>query len=199
MGNLRSVQKALERVGSEGFITGDPEAAGEAAGMILPGVGAFPRAMRSVREAGLDALVADRIEAGVPVLGICLGLQLLFESSTERGGAAGIGVLPGAVTGLEAPGLKVPHMGWEPVRWEGESELVTGLETGTPFYFVHSFAPIPTQSDLLGSAVYGARFACAAEYDNIFGVQFHPEKSSAAGLRLLSNFAGICVRAPTPA
>src|SRR6187200_3173045 len=118
MGNLRSVQKALERVGSEGFITGDPDAAGEAAGMILPGVGAFPRAMRSVREAGLDALLADRIAAGVPVLGICLGIQLLFESSTEHGSASRIGVLPGTVTALEAPGLKIPPMRWEPVRWE---------------------------------------------------------------------------------
>jgi len=197
MGNLRSVQKALERVGSEGFITGDPEAAGEAAGMILPGVGAFPRAMRSVREAGLDALVADRIEAGVPVLGICLGLQLLFESSTEHGGAAGIGVLPGAVTGLEAPGLKVPHMGWEPVRWEGESELVTGLETGTPFYFVHSFAVRPSdRGDVLGTAEWGERFACAVARPPLYGVQFHPEKSSAAGLRILGNFAEICGSVP---
>ena len=196
MGNLRSVQKALERVGSEGFITGDPDAAGEAAGMILPGVGAFPRAMRSVREAGLDALVADRIEAGVPVLGICLGLQLLFESSTEHGGAAGIGVLPGAVTGLEAPGLKVPHIGWEPVRWERTSELVTSLAADTPFYFVHSFVPRPTEGETLGTAVYGERFACAAQKGNVYGVQFHPEKSSAAGLRILGNFAEICASVP---
>jgi glutamine amidotransferase len=129
----------------------------------------------------------------VPILGICLGLQLLFDSTTELGGAPGIGMLPGGVAELEADGLKVPHIGWSPVRWERESKLTEGIESETPFYFVHSFAPSP--SDLLGSAVYGARFACAAQRDNVFGVQFHPEKSSAAGLRLLSNFAGVCAKA----
>jgi imidazole glycerol-phosphate synthase subunit HisH len=197
MGNLRSVQKALERVGAEGVITGEASAAREADGVILPGVGAFPRAMSRVREAGLDALIADRAEAGVPVLGICLGMQLLFESSTEQGGAAGIGALRGDVTRLDAPGLKVPHMGWEPVRWEGESELVAGLVDETPFYFVHSFAARPAQDgDVLGTVEWGERFACAIARPPIYGVQFHPEKSSAAGLRILSNFAEICASVP---
>jgi glutamine amidotransferase len=198
MGNLRSVQKALERVGAEGFVTGDPSAARDADGTILPGVGAFPRAMTRVRDAGFDSLVADRVHAGVPVLGICLGLQLLFERSTEHGGAEGIGVLPGEVTGLEARGLKVPHMGWEPVRWERDSELVAGLDAGTPFYFVHSFAVRPAaEGDVLGTAEWGERFACAVARPPLYGVQFHPEKSSAAGLRVLANFAEIC--APVPA
>ncbi len=155
--------------------------------------------MTRVRELGLDELTRERLEAGVPVLGICLGLQLLFDSTTELGGAEGVGLLPGGVAELDAPGLKVPHIGWSPVRWEKPSRLVEGIESETPFYFVHSFAPSPAGEDLLGSAAYGARFACAAERDNVFGVQFHPEKSSSAGLRLLSNFAGICVAAPAAA
>lgn len=196
MGNLRSVEKALEHVGATATIANDPETVEAADGMVLPGVGAFPRAMERVRELGLDELIAERRDAGVPILGICLGLQLLFESTTELGGATGIGLLPGGVAELEADGLKVPHIGWSPVRWERESRLTDGIESETPFYFVHSFAPRPQAADLLGSAAYGARFACAAERDNVFGVQFHPEKSSAAGLRLLSNFAGVCSAVP---
>jgi glutamine amidotransferase len=197
MGNLRSVQKALERVGAECFITSEASEAEAAAGVILPGVGAFPRAMARVRELGLDSLVTARVEAGTPVLGICLGLQLLFESSTELGDADGIGVLHGEVTALNAPGLKVPHMGWEPVRWERESELASGLASGTPFYFVHSFAVRPAgRSDTLGTAEWGERFACAVARPPLYGVQFHPEKSSAAGLRILANFAEICASVP---
>ncbi len=197
MGNLRSVQKALERVGAEGFVTDDSSAAEAAAGVILPGVGAFPRAMARVRELGIDSFVAGRVGAGVPVLGICLGLQLLFESSTELGGATGIGVLRGEVTALDAPGLKVPHMGWEPVRWERGSELVAGIESGTPFYFVHSFAARPAEGhDVLGTAKWGERFACGVARPPLYGVQFHPEKSSGAGLRVLANFAEICASVP---
>jgi glutamine amidotransferase len=199
MGNLRSVEKALEHVGATAAIANDPETVRAADGLVLPGVGAFPKAMMRVRELGLDELVGERREAGVPILGICLGLQLLFDSTTELGGASGIGLLPGRVAELEADELKVPHIGWSPVRWEKDSRLTEGIESETPFYFVHSFAPSPADDDLLGSAAYGARFACAAERDNVFGVQFHPEKSSAAGLRLLSNFAGVCVQAPAPA
>jgi glutamine amidotransferase len=155
--------------------------------------------MERVRERGLDELLDEQRAAGVPILGICLGLQLLFDSSTELGGATGLGVLGGAVTALDADGLKVPHIGWSPVRWHRDSRLTEGIETETPFYFVHSYAPRPADVDLLGTAVYGAPFACAAERDNVFGVQFHPEKSSAAGLRLLSNFAGVCARSPAAA
>jgi imidazole glycerol-phosphate synthase subunit HisH len=197
MGNLRSVEKALERVGADARITGDPEAARDADGVILPGVGAFPAAIRRVRELGLDELVAERVATGVPVLGICLGLQLLFEHSTELGGADGLGLVPGEVTRLEAPRLKLPHIGWEPVRWERSSELVDGLATETPFYFVHSLGVRPReQSSVLGTAAWGERFACAVAQPPIYGVQFHPEKSSAAGLRLLANFAEICAAVP---
>ncbi|HEX5761643.1 MAG TPA: imidazole glycerol phosphate synthase subunit HisH [Solirubrobacterales bacterium] len=196
MGNLRSVEKALEHVGAAATITNDAGAVRDADGVILPGVGAFPRAMERVRELELDELIADRVDAGVPVLGICLGLQLLFDSSEELGGATGLGLLPGPVGELAAPDLKVPHIGWAPVRWERESKLTEGIESETPFYFVHSLAPRPGSEDLLGTAVYGERFACAAERGNVYGVQFHPEKSSAAGLRLLSNFAGVCAAVP---
>jgi len=196
MGNLRSVEKALEHVGATAKITHDPTEIRAADGVILPGVGAFPRAMERIRERGIEELIEERRAAGVPILGICLGLQLLFDSTTELGGAEGLGLLSGPVAALEAEGLKVPHIGWSPVRWEQESRLTEGIETETPFYFVHSFAPAPSTEDLLGSAAYGARFACAAERDNVFGVQFHPEKSSAAGLRLLANFAGVCASVP---
>ena len=196
MGNLRSVEKALEHVGVTARLTSDAGEVRAADGVILPGVGAFPRAMERIRELQLDELIAERREEGVPILGICLGLQLLFESSSELGGADGLGLLEGPVGELEAEGLKVPHIGWEPVRWERESRLTDGIPSQTPFYFVHSFAPRPQAGDLLGSAEYGARFACAAERGNVFGVQFHPEKSSAAGLRLLSNFAGVCAKSP---
>jgi glutamine amidotransferase len=199
MGNLRSVEKALEHVGVTAKVTNDAEEVRASDGVILPGVGAFPRAMERIRELGLAELITERRDAGVPILGICLGLQLLFESSSELGGKRGLGLLAGAVDALEAEGLKVPHIGWEPVGWEQESPLTDGIPSGTPFYFVHSFAPRPEPDELLGTAVYGERFACAAQSGNVFGVQFHPEKSSAAGLRLLANFSGVCAKAPSPA
>ncbi|HEX3608897.1 MAG TPA: imidazole glycerol phosphate synthase subunit HisH [Solirubrobacterales bacterium] len=196
VGNLRSVEKALEHIGATATISADAAEIRVADGLILPGVGAFPRAMERIRERGLDELIAERRDAGAPILGICLGLQLLFDSTTELGGAEGLGLLGGEVDGLDSPGLKIPHIGWSPVRWEKPSRLAEGIDSETPFYLVHSFAPKPEAADLLGSAAYGARFACAAERGNVFGVQFHPEKSSAAGLRLLSNFAGICASVP---
>lgn len=199
MGNLRSVEKALEHVGARAAIGADPDEVRAADGLILPGVGAFPRAMERIRATGLDELIAERAAAGTPILGICLGLQLLFERSDELGGAEGLGLLPGAVTALDAPGLKVPNIGWAPVRWERESRLTTGIPSETPFYLVHSFVARAATGDTLGTAEYGERFVCAAERDNVFGVQFHPEKSSAAGLRLLANFAGICAKAPAAA
>jgi imidazole glycerol-phosphate synthase subunit HisH len=193
MGNLRSVEKALGRVGAEAEITADRARVESADGVILPGVGAFPRAMSRVHEIGLDELVAGRVEAGVPVLGICLGMQLLFESSVENEGAGGLGLLGGIVGPLEANGYKVPHIGWSPVRWEHDSPLTEGLGEETPFYFVHSYAPRPASADdVLGSAAYGERFACAVERPPLYGVQFHPEKSSSAGLGLLANFVRVC-------
>ena len=136
MGNLRSVEKALEHVGvAEVAIANDAATARDAAGLILPGVGAFPRAMERIRALGIDELVAERHQAGVPILGICLGLQLLFESTSELGGAAGLGLLPGAVAGLDAEGLKVPHIGWSPVTWTRDSRLAEGIEQRHPVLF----------------------------------------------------------------
>jgi glutamine amidotransferase len=192
MGNLRSVEKALERVGAEPRITAAADQARSADGIVLPGVGAFPRAMEMVRELELDDLLDECLGAGTPVLGICLGLQLLFERSSELGGSEGLGLLEGTVTPLEAGELKVPHIGWEPVRWERSVPLVDGLASQTPFYFVHSFGVRPSDhGDVLGTAEWGERFACAVARPPLYGVQFHPEKSSAAGLRLLANFAAI--------
>jgi imidazole glycerol-phosphate synthase subunit HisH len=193
MGNLRSVEKALERVGADPVVTSDHGTIREADGLILPGVGAFPKAMRNLRELELDVLIGDRLSAGVPTLGICLGLQLLFEASTENEGAWGLGLLQGRVDRLPAPGLKIPHIGWNTVRWSRESRLTTELPSECSFYFVHSFAPVVTsEDDVLGAAAYGERFACAVEREPLYGVQFHPEKSSTHGLKLLENFAGIC-------
>jgi glutamine amidotransferase len=197
VGNLRSVEKALERVGASARISADPAVARAADGVILPGVGAFPKAMERIRALGLDELVRERAAAGVPVLGICLGLQLLFSSSRELGGAEGLGLVTGTVERLRAEGLKVPHIGWSPVRWRKPSRLREGLEDGEPFYFVHSYAPRPRdEDDVLATANYGEEFVCAAERGNVYGVQFHPEKSGAAGLRVLANFAAICSSVP---
>lgn len=190
MGNLRSVEKAFERVGARPELTSDPERARQADGLVLPGVGAFPRAMKRVRELGLDAMMAERLDAGTPVLGICLGMQLLFETSTELGGAEGLGFLPGTVDQLESCGLKVPQIGWNQVTWLRDSPLLEGLPNPCAFYHVHSFAP-GESADALGVADYGSRFVSAVERGHVFGVQFHPEKSGEAGLRLLANFAAV--------
>jgi glutamine amidotransferase len=189
MGNLRSVQKALERVGAEVEVTRDPERVRAAAGLVLPGVGAFPTAMDAVRELGFDGLLRDHVAAGKPALGICLGMQLLFDSSAEHGGADGLGLLEGEVVGLDAPGLKVPHIGWNEVAWTNGTPLAEGLANPAAFYHVHSFAPQPARrEDVLGWSAYGTEFASVVGRGNVFGVQFHPEKSGPDGLALLRNF-----------
>jgi imidazole glycerol-phosphate synthase subunit HisH len=197
MGNLRSVEKALEHLGEEPFLATRPEDAESADAVILPGVGAFPEAMRRIAVLGFDAMLHRWVQAGRPLLGICLGMQLLFDSSAELGGGEGLGLLPGPVTALEAPGLKVPHMGWEAVRWEEPDEVMAGVEQGTPFYFVHSFVARPDDpGDVVATAEWGERFACVVARGRTWGAQFHPEKSSAAGLRLLGNFAAAAASAP---
>jgi glutamine amidotransferase len=193
MGNLRSAEKALEHVGASVVVTRDGSEIRDAAGVVLPGVGAFPRAMEEVRRLGFDELLRERLHAGVPVLGICLGMQLLFERSSELGGADGIGLLEGSVEGLSANGLKVPQIGWNPVSWRHQDGLNDGLPEPCAFYHVHSFAPRPArEEDVIGTAVYGAEFASAVARPPLYGVQFHPEKSGPDGLRLLENFVRTC-------
>ena len=195
MGNRRSVEKALEHVGARPRITRQPDDLRAADGLVVPGVGAFPEAMRRLRELGLDGLVRERLDAGGPVLGICLGMQLLFERSSEHEGAEGLALLPGEVTRLETGDLRLPHIGWNLVRFQRPSPLTAGLPEACAFYHVHTFAARPAdEGDVLGVAEYGERFASVVARDPLFGVQFHPEKSSVHGLRLLENFAAICAR-----
>jgi glutamine amidotransferase len=200
MGNRRSVEKALGHVGARADVTRDPDRVRRADGVVVPGVGAFPQAMSNLRELGLDEAIVDRVEAGAPVLGICLGMQLLFDSSVELGGAEGLGVVAGSVDDLDARGAKLPHIGWNPVSWARSSALTEGLPQPCAFYDVHTFVPRPAEEvDVLGTSDYGERFTTAIDLTErtgapVFGVQFHPEKSSTHGLRLLENFARVCAR-----
>ncbi len=192
MGNRRSVEKALEHVGASVSLTGDHHELGACDGLVLPGVGAFPKAMRNLRELGLAELIESRVDQRTPLLGICLGMQLLFDSSEEIGGAPGLGLIPGGVTRLEPGGLRIPHIGWNEVRFERASAL-TAESPGCPFYHVHSFAARPSDPEaVIGSTEYGERFATIVGRDNVFGVQFHPEKSSRHGLRMLESFVELC-------
>jgi imidazole glycerol-phosphate synthase subunit HisH len=201
MGNRRSVEKALDHVGADVRASSDPDILRAAAGLVVPGVGAFPEAMERLRTLGLAELIRERVAAGTPVLGICLGMQLAFDDSEELGGAEGLGIVPGRVRRLRADGLKLPHIGWSEVRLRTDGEpLLDGLSKLTAFYHVHSFAPVPeSDADVLGRAEYGEPFVTAVRRGSFVGVQFHPEKSSAAGLRLLRNFAEICAREPAAA
>ena len=181
MGNRRSVEKALEHVGAQPLLTSDAGAIRDAERVVLPGVGAFPRAMRALGELGLVEVLRERAASGARLLGICLGMQLLFERSEELGGADGLGLLPGDVVALRAP--KVPHIGWNRVAPARESGLLPGSES---FYHVHSFACRPSDEGVVvGRGEYAEPFVSIVESGNVAGVQFHPEKSSKAGLGLL--------------
>jgi glutamine amidotransferase len=196
MGNRRSVEKALERVGARAFVSRDPAQLRAADGLLLPGVGAFPAAMATIRELKLDGLLRERAAAGVPLFGSCMGMQLLFEHSEEHGGAEGLGLLGGTVRKLKAPGMKLPHIGWSEVRLRGSSPLCAGLPEPAYLYHVHSFVAHPAdESVVLGTAEYGERFPAVVGAGNVFGAQSHPEKSSTHGLALLGNFVGICAAA----
>ena len=197
MGNRRSVVKAFDHVGGEPVLTSDEATLERADGLVVPGVGAFPEAMRRLRAAGLDAFVRERAAAGVPVIGLCLGMQLLFERSVEWEGAEGIGLLPGAVVRLEpGAGHKLPHIGWNLVRWRRASPLLEGLPGRAAFYHVHSFVPEPQDDEVtLGVGEYGVPFTSFVERGSVFGAQCHPEKSSVHGLRLLRNFVAISAAA----
>jgi len=189
MGNLRSVSKALERVApqAEVLVTADAEAIRAADRVVVPGQGAMPDCMRQLGASGAREAVVEAA-SNKPFLGICIGLQMLFERG-EEGDTAGLGLLRGSVPRLRVAGLKIPHMGWNEVLQERSHALWHEIPDRSRFYFVHSYYPAPSDRALaVASCVYGAPFTCAVARDNIFAVQFHPEKSQSAGLQLLSNF-----------
>jgi glutamine amidotransferase len=194
-GNVRSVAKALARSGLVPEVTADPAAVRRADGVVLPGVGNFADAAASLRAKGLDDAVREALAAGRPYLGLCLGLQLLFEESDEHGRTPGWGILPGRVQRFTpfctggAP-RRVPHIGWNQVGWRGRHPVLAGLPRQDCYYFVHSYHAVPARDDLVvGIADYGGPFAAAVAAEGIFAVQFHPEKSQGAGKRLLDAFA----------
>ncbi|HID23879.1 MAG TPA: imidazole glycerol phosphate synthase subunit HisH [Planctomycetaceae bacterium] len=191
MGNLRSVQKAFEKLGVRAEISSDPDRVARAGMLVLPGVGAFCDAMEELRRRDLIAPIRDHIQADRPFLGICLGLQLLFDVSFEAGQWEGLGIIPGQVVRFQdAPGLKVPHMGWNRVRFVGESPLRDGIPDGSYFYFVHSYYVVPQDPTVVTAQTdYGVWFTSMIRRGNLFATQFHPEKSQRLGLRMLENFA----------
>jgi len=194
IGNLRSAEKALVHLGADARLVTDPDEAAGATGIVLPGVGAFGRCAQALRDSGLEPVARQAIEAGKPFLGICVGFQLLYEGSHEAPGATGLGVLAGTVRAL-APGVKHPQMQWNtlslvPSRTSG---LLEGLGDAPWVYFVHSFAPELTE-DTVATCDYGGPVVAVAERDNVWGTQFHPEKSGSTGLAILANFVDACAR-----
>ena len=191
MGNLGSVSKALARVGCRAEITAEPEAVQRAEAVVLPGVGAFDDCVKNLTDRGLDVAVKEAIAAGKPFLGICLGLQMLFDSSEEGGKRPGLGVIPGKVVRFRHE-LKIPQIGWNQISIRMQAPQLSGVPEGAWVYFVHSYHVVPDDPSLIATTTdYGYEFASAIWQDNIFATQFHPEKSQAVGLRILENFAGL--------
>lgn len=191
MGNLRSVQKAFQKVGAEAVVTDQREVIESAGAVVLPGVGAFGDAMTNLRSQGLVETIERIAERGTVILGICLGLQLFFEESEEMGLHPGLGLLPGRVRRFDV-GLKVPHIGWNLVHIRRQSPLLDGLTDGSYAYFVHSYYVEPSEDDsILATTDYGLDFASIVGRGNVFGIQFHPEKSQDVGLHILSNFVAM--------
>jgi imidazole glycerol-phosphate synthase subunit HisH len=187
VGNLHSAAKALDRAGADVRVVPTVAEAAGADGLVVPGVGAYGACLRGLASAGGPAAVAGWLEGGRPLLGICVGMQLLFEASEEGPVSDGVGVVPGQLRHLTGQ-VKIPHIGWDEVTVRPGSRLFAGLGDGTRFYFVHSYAPEPDGEAVAAVCDYGGRFAAAVEHGNLFGTQFHPEKSGAAGLALLANF-----------
>ena len=190
MGNLRSVQKGLERVGFEAEVTRDPGRIAEARGIVLPGVGAFHTCMENLQRFGLVDVIRDVVRRKRPFLGICLGLQLLFDESEEFGSPDGLGLVPGKVLGFAAgDDLKVPHMGWNAIEIRKPTRFLEGIDNGAQVYFVHSFYAAPADESAVATVTsHGAPFVSSIATDHLFACQFHPEKSQAIGLRILENF-----------
>jgi glutamine amidotransferase len=189
VGNLRSVEKAFAAAGSTAVVSGDERVLREAEALVLPGVGAFAACMGALRARGFDRLVRERAGGGVPLLGVCVGMQMLFEESEEFGRSEGLGLLKGRVRRFDEA-LRVPHVGWNQVRAKRPHALFAGVEDGAFFYFVHSYyCEAGDPEDAVGETDYGVAYASVVARGAVCGVQFHPEKSQAAGLRLLRNFA----------
>ena len=192
IGNLRSAEKALQHLGVDAALTTDPAVARNAAGVVLPGVGSFGRCMEQLRESGLEPVVHEAVEAGKPFLGICVGMQMLFEASEEAPGAKGLGIFAGEVRRLHTT-ERLPHMGWNTISIRHGSILFDGIENGSWLYFVHSYAPVPDDHGVIAATTdYGGDVVAAVEQGHVWATQFHPEKSAANGLRLLANFARVC-------
>lgn len=191
VGNLRSVEKAFTMTGCEAIVTANDRELQSAERLVLPGVGAFAACMKALTECGFDHLVCERVKQGTPLLGVCVGMQMLFEESDEFGHTAGLGLLKGRVRQF-GDDLVVPHVGWNQVRRRATHPLFEGIADQSFFYFVHSFYCEPKDDGvLIGETDYGATYASVVALQNVCGVQFHPEKSQASGLRLLQNFANI--------
>jgi glutamine amidotransferase len=187
-GNIRSVAKALEAAGADVRVTTDPKIAAKADRVVLPGVGEFGHAAGSLEEIGLSEAIRETVSSGKPFLGICVGFQLMFDSSEENPSAKGLSIFSGSVIRFGAV-LKVPHLGWNQVNQVQPSPLWRDVPDGSYFYFAHSFYPEPLDSSIVcGRTDYGVEFASAVRRDNVFGIQFHPEKSQKAGLKVLDNF-----------
>jgi glutamine amidotransferase len=186
------VEKAVEAVGGRPLISGNPERVRQAERLILPGVGAFGDAMENLRRGGMDCAIRDAVNAGKPLLGLCLGLQLLFTESDEFGTHEGLNLIPGKVRKFQDPGLRVPHVGWNQIEGSQPNSLLKGIPEGSYFYFVHSFFVEPDRAeDILRWTDYGRRFCSIAYRGKVWGAQFHPEKSQDSGKRLLQNFLEI--------
>ncbi len=186
-GNLRSVAKAIESLGGKVEVTGEPKRVLKADKVVLPGVGAFGKAVHALEEKDLKSAIKEYIGSGRPFLGICLGLQLLYEESEENPGVKGFGIIPGKVVRFPKE-LKVPHLGWNTVLQKNTHPLWNGIPNGCFFYFAHSYYGVPSEKVVTGWTEYGISFASAVALENVFGVQFHPEKSQKWGLKLLENF-----------
>ncbi len=194
MGNLRSVEKAFSFLGHRATVSGEPATVAAAEGIVLPGVGSFGDAMNELGGRGLLPVLEEAIREGRPFLGICLGYQLLCDSSEESPGVRGLGMLPGRVARFPAR-VKVPHMGWNDIGMAGSHPVLAGIEDDSFFYFVHSYYVEPErEEDVLTTTDYGLIFASGAAFDNVVAFQFHPEKSSRPGLRILDNFARWCAK-----
>ena len=192
-GNIRSIEKALQFIGEEVLLTGDPEKIRTAEKLVLPGVGSFGEAMENLNRCGLTEVIREAAARHIPLMGICLGLQLLFERSEESPGVEGLGILQGEVLRIpDTPGLKIPHMGWNSLHLQNGGRLFRGVSEDAYVYFVHSYYLKAAEEEIVKAVTeYGVSIHAAVEKDNVFATQFHPEKSSDVGLTMLRNFATV--------